>query len=198
MALLDHQELAKARLITQFKESESLREYLDAVLVLANDLEQVFNDLLLNRFIDTAEGEILNLIGVLVGQERLVLNNVALTDTEYRVFIRARIIKNNTRATREDIINMITFIFDVASVTTTDGDRSYVVTIVGDLSLDERALISTANLLPKPHGIRANYILADSTSGFYMRSIYAPVPVEAGTFGNYLTPGTGGLYSTVL
>lgn len=198
MTLIDHQIAAKERLITQYKESETLQAYLDAVLVLANDLEQVFNDLLLLRFIDTAEGEILNIIGDLVGQQRLVIDNVALTDVEYRVFIRARIIKNTTRATRESIIEMITFIFSVTSVTIEEGDREYAVTIVGVLSADERALIGTANLLPKPAGIKDNFILVDSVSGFFMPSVGSPPPAASGTFGNYLTPGTGGLFATIL
>lgn len=196
--LLDHQAAAKARLITAYKESETLRNYLDAVLVLANDLEQVFCDLLNDRFIDTAEGEVLNLLGELVGQPRLVVDNVALTDAQYRVYIRARIIKNNTRATREDIITMLTFIFDVSGVVITEGDREYLVTIIGSLSSDERALISSADLLPKPAGIRDNYIVADSDSAFYMPSFGGPVPPTAGTFGSYLTPGTGGLFASLL
>lgn len=198
MAVIDHQDTAKKRLINQYKESLTLKDYLDAILVLANELEQVFCDLLLLRFIDTAEGDVLDIIGVLVGQPRLTIDNVTLTDARYRVFIRARIIKNNTRATREDIIAMVTFIFDVTSVTIAEGDREYSVTLVGDLTADERALISTANLLPKPAGIRDNFIIADSTSAFFMPSVSAAVPPEAGTFGNYLTPGTGGLFATLL
>lgn len=42
--------------------------------------------------------------------------NVLLNDDQYRIFIKAKIIKNITRATPEDIIKFITFVFGVAKV----------------------------------------------------------------------------------
>lgn len=70
MASIDHEELATSRLATQFRESTNLINYIRALLLEANNLEQVFCDLLDKRWIDTAEGVNLDILGSIVGQSR--------------------------------------------------------------------------------------------------------------------------------
>jgi hypothetical protein len=70
MTSIDHKSLAISRLATQFKESTNLINYIRALLLEANNLEEVFLDLLEKRWIDTAEGVNLDILGSIVGQSR--------------------------------------------------------------------------------------------------------------------------------
>lgn len=67
---INHAELAEQRLATQFREANNLINYIKTLLRENDDLEQVFQDLCNNRYIDTAEGVQLDIIGDIVGQPR--------------------------------------------------------------------------------------------------------------------------------
>lgn len=67
---INHKELAESRLATQFKESTNLISYIRTLLLEADNLEQVFCDLLEKRWIETAEGAQLDILGSIVGQSR--------------------------------------------------------------------------------------------------------------------------------
>lgn len=75
MSKIDHEQLAESRLAIQFKESTNLINYIKALLVEANTLEQVFCDLLEKRWIDTASGVNLDILGTIVGQPRKVIDS---------------------------------------------------------------------------------------------------------------------------
>ena len=237
MALVDHIDTAINHLITQYKESETVKDYLRAVLEEANELEQVYCDLIQERFIETAEGKILDIIGSLVGQSRILIDatqlvffgfdgaagaasfgevgnplvggrfrsvsedttgNNVLTDPEYRLFIRARIIKNYTRATLEEIISMAQFILDADTIVITEGDRSYTVGIGRLLTLNEQALIANTDLMPKPVGIRASYAFFNPDSYLSFTSVGGS-PITGGLgFGTVSSPTVGGSFSSII
>lgn len=75
---IDHQDLAISRLIVQFRESENLVGYIRALLQEGNDLEQVFQDILTKRSLDTAEGAQLDIIGEIVGRPRTSEDSIAI------------------------------------------------------------------------------------------------------------------------
>jgi len=236
MAVKDHQVDAKNRVITQYKDATSTKKYLDAALVLANELEQVFCDLLLKRFIDTAEGVVLDNIGELVGQPRILVaatatdffgfdgepdalgftdllapetggrfralgeattGNIPLVDEDYRLFIRARIIKNDTRATREDIISMIVFVLGASGVEVIEGNRNYRVDIGLLLTDIQRALILTTDLLPKPQGIGVGYAFFDPDLDAFTLGDIGDLDAEKG-FSSLADPSSGGQFSTLV
>lgn len=239
MSIVDHIQEAKDRVITQYRESVTLSDYLEAVLIEANELEQVYCDLILKRFIDTAEGINLDIIGQLVGQPRILIDaafleffgfegqpnagtfgthtnpaigapwrshtqsetgNVQLNDSAYRLFIRARIIKNNTRATHEEIIEMVLFIFDtVTDVEITEGDRAYLVNIGGALTGNEQALLISTDLMPKPIGIRVNYAFhPPDNEGFSLTSALDGTLGTGKGLGTVVDPLIGGTLSTII
>ena len=240
MAIVDHITEAQARIIIQYKESETIRKYLDAVLREANELENVYCDLITKRFVDVAVGEQLDFIGLLVGQSRSIVDgsalsffgfqgapdslgfrsladplagarflargedptgNIILTDDEYRLFIRARIIKNNTRATHEEVIAMVLFILDEDSVDTIEiinGDRGYIVSIGGTLDANEQALISSSDLMPKPIGVRASYAIHDPLDFFEFASIANPAGTTGAGFSTIAAPTVGGTFSKLI
>lgn len=235
---IDHIVEAEKRLITQYTEADSVKKYLQAVLVEANELEQVFCDLMLKRALDTAEGEQLDIIGEIVGQPRILINSTQLfffgfetapgaqsfgdlndaqvggrfrslnesgtggdplTDEEYRIFIRARIAKNYTAATLEEIISQIKFILQEPDlgVYIIEGDRAYTVVFGRVLTLNERALLTTTDLIPKPLGIQASYADVSDLSFFQFSDEDGSEPGNGG-FGDLTDPNVGGFFSTLL
>jgi hypothetical protein len=72
---IDHQDLAISRLATQFRESANLIAYIRALVVESNNLEEMFNSLLNDRWIDTAFGVQLDILGAIVGQPRTLIES---------------------------------------------------------------------------------------------------------------------------
>lgn len=68
--IIDHTTLAVTRLVTQFKESTNLINYIKTLLVEANTLEEVYRSLLEDRWLDVATGVNLDILGSIVGQPR--------------------------------------------------------------------------------------------------------------------------------
>ena len=75
---INHKDLAESRLATQFRESTNLINYIRTLLVESDNLEQVYRDLLDKRWIDTAEGINLDIIGSIVGQPRILVDATTL------------------------------------------------------------------------------------------------------------------------
>lgn len=67
---IDHISKAESRIATQFRESVNLKAYLDAFLRESNELEEAIIDLIEKTGLEEAFGETLNIIGIIVGQER--------------------------------------------------------------------------------------------------------------------------------
>lgn len=86
---IDHQSLAVSRLATQFREATNLINYVRSQLKEANDLEQVFQDLLNKRWLDTAEGVQLDILGELVGLKRNTVADSAFPFFGFKGVIRA-------------------------------------------------------------------------------------------------------------
>lgn len=88
--------------------------------------------------------------------------NVLLDDATYRLFIKAKILKNNTRATPEEFLQFINTLFGTTSTAITEGPEAEFTVFIGrPLSTFEQNLltyVSTAQgypsrLIPKPVGV---------------------------------------------
>lgn len=233
MSKIDHKELAISRLATQFRESTNLISYIRALLVEADNLEQVFCDLLEKRWIDTAEGVQLDILGSIVGQTREFIdaeifdyfgffdNSQAqsfgtvgdpsvggrfrsvdevttgirqLSDDEYRLFIRARIARNSTSSTPEDIIAQIRYIFGSPLVLFVDGDTKYEVSIGKRLTLNEKSILLDTDIIPKTAGIQASYVTEFDTNNFFG---FQGVPNSAG-LGSVNDADLGGKFGNLI
>lgn len=227
MASIDHKSLAISRLATQFKESSNLINYIRALLIESNNIEEVFCDLLEKRWIDTAEGVNLDIVGSIVGQSREFIDaeifdyfgfadnpqaqsfgSVAdaslggrfkfvdeattgirqLTDDEYRLFIKARISRNRTSSTPEDIISQILYIFNSPLVLFVDGDTKYEISIGRKLGLNEKSILLDTNIVPKTAGVQASYVTEFDSNNFFG---FQGVPNSLG-FGSVSNPSQGG------
>ena len=203
MSIIDHVASVDERIATQFKESPNLIAYIKALLKEANNIEQMFCDLLDLRYIDTASDATLDIIGVIVGQPRgfipdnIVANfatsNLAndspvlsgtfgtladeqvgsvfasltaptgdlviIDDILYRAFIRARIAKNNTAVTAEEVIAQALFVTGASTVELEElPNAEFNLRFPADLSEDGKILLTFTDLLPKPVGVKMNLL----------------------------------------
>lgn len=80
LSTLDHEALAESRLATEYRGSvEKLIPYLKALMSESNNIEQALQQCIVLRTIDTATGEVLDVLGELVGQGREVIDTSNLT-----------------------------------------------------------------------------------------------------------------------
>lgn len=92
--------------------------------------------------------------------------NVLLDDTTYRLFIKAKILKNTTRSTPEEFIQFVNFLFGTQTTALiAEGQAEYTVLFGRRLTDFERALLNyvsnsqgyPSRLIPKTVGVRVNF-----------------------------------------
>jgi hypothetical protein len=124
-----------------------------------------------------------------------------LTDEQYRLFIRAKILKNRTNATPNDFLEFIGFVFgtDLNSVIV-EGNAEFTILVGKELTSFERSLLTyTSNIdgydapfVPKPVGVRINY--GQFPENFFA---FAGVPTANG-YGDLNDPSVGGSWATLI
>jgi hypothetical protein len=103
--------------------------------------------------------------------------NTLLTDEQYRLFIKAKIIKNSTNATPNQFIEFMQFVFGVnLSVVMAEGDAEFTIMLGKELSSFEKVLLTytsyssgyPSRFIPKPIGVRVNFgqFIAENYFGF--------------------------------
>ncbi len=92
--------------------------------------------------------------------------NTLLNDDQYRLFIKAKIIKNNTNATPNQLLEFLKFVFNSDhNQLVEEGDAAYTILIGKELSTFEKVLLTyvsyssgyPSRFVPKPIGVRVNY-----------------------------------------
>jgi hypothetical protein len=92
--------------------------------------------------------------------------NITLSDDQYRIFIKAKIMKNLTKATPEDVIAFVQFVFGVERVyISLDQDAHAVIFVSDDISLFEKVLLRyftqrgtfRSYFIPKTLGVQYDY-----------------------------------------
>lgn len=231
---INHKDLAVSRLATQYRDSVKLIAYIKSLLYEADTLEQVFKDLLEKRWIETATGVNLDILGSIVGQTREFIdaeifeyfgfadNPIAqsfgtlsdpglggrfieigestvgirlLSDEEYRLFIKARIIRNTTSSTPEEIISQLRYLFDSPLVLIVEGvEASYEISIGRRLSLNEKSIISQTDIIPKTAGVSASYVTEFYGDDFFS---FQGIPGSEG-FGSVNNSELGGKFGQLI
>lgn len=193
--------VARSRVTEQFKGKTIFDRYLQLLLSGKIELQNVIQNTMQLRSIDTAVGAQLDTIGVIVGRERgLVTSDIFYyfgfegatnsatfssttdptvggqwysidaprgisrvpSDDEYRLILKAKIIKNRTLARPEDVIEAYKFLFGASKVTITELAPAEVRIGIGKiLNNVERGLLfdlgGAGQLLPKPAGVNYTY-----------------------------------------
>lgn len=100
--ITNHQSLAFARFLEQWKKKPNMESAIRAIVGGYPEMETLFFDLIEKRFdISLAEGEQLDVLGVIVGQERL-----GFDDAFYRILLQVRIGINVSEGDPERIISI--------------------------------------------------------------------------------------------
>jgi len=193
---IDHSELALSRLATQYKDSVNLAGYISALLYEANELELTLQELLTERWIETAVGFQLDVLGDIVGQLRTIEEVIAnpyfgyvgaigarefdtidsnpdsanfrsisdiefqseiLDDDTYRLFIRAKIEKNETKTSIDETIEILSFIVPDFVIEITEQDTSFKAGFLGNLTDRQKLILARTDYTPKPIGVSALY-----------------------------------------
>jgi hypothetical protein len=109
---LDHRGQGLGRLLQQFKGKPRVQAYMSSFLGEAQLLEDTWFHLLYDRWIESAVGEQLDVIGRIILEERQ-----GSADVEYRAFLRARVRVNLSNGKVETMIAILTLLLDDAAGT---------------------------------------------------------------------------------
>lgn len=235
----DYLEEARGRVTEAFKGKPVFDAYLQLISNYSAEMQKMFVELGTERWIDTAVGAQLDILGDIVGQDRVIIGgelieffgylgalnaksygtlydptvggyyrgknqaigaDYVLSDEMYRIFIRAKIMKNTTRSTPEDIIKFIKFVFpqiDKVNIEKSEYGEADITIFSSSLTLLERGLITyflvgkthTTYFVPKTLGVKYNitFVAADYFLGFYGLT-------NVGPWGDYNNPAVGGIW----
>lgn len=232
--ITDFVEIARSRITQQFFDKPLIDRTLQLLLFAQVELQNMLKDLMQLRSIDTATGEQLNVIGRIVGQDRVLLSsdlyeffgfqgalkagsfgtleddtigavwwslgtplggNIELTDDVYRLFIKAKILKNTTSSTSEEFIQGLNLLFGDSAVLAIEEDEAepsgnVLVLFNRELTDFELGLLSysdntsgySSGLIPKTVGVNIKY-------GRYVR-IDTPISWSIVHDGSFLFDGS--------
>jgi len=210
-------ERIQEQLASQFKEATNLKGYIAALASEMQGLEDAAFQCLLLRSLDTATGFQLDILGLLVGQHREVVDASdlyyfgysgtyhasaygaaryalfgevtggvrRLEDVEYRDFIRARIARNNSRGTTNEVISLTQFLVGGSPTVLVIQlpDAKMQLAIGGTVDINKRLLLLESGLFPKPAGVGVSFVYHESPPFAY---VGAPEAAAYGT-GHYAT-----------
>lgn len=144
---------AIGRIITQYKGKPKLQGSIEATVQTIQELDDCALQIPPLYDIDVATGVNLDMLGKLVGQSRVLVNGSTVTDEQLRLLIRARIARNATHATGEEMIAQLALIFSGAHIELYDWEMMSIGYAIGRvLTSDEVAVLQTG-ILPKPMGV---------------------------------------------
>ena len=143
-----------------------------------------------------------NIGGMFFDLNERMQGSISLDDETYRIMLRAKIAKNTTRATPEDMMWYLNFVFGTSASFASESN-AVVIALIGDnLSPQQIMLLSYVNrsgdyditLFPKPIGVRMEYGFYDPTQTF----AFDDIPTAKG-FGDLAdTNVEGGLFASLI
>lgn len=188
--ITDHSDQAVDRLASQFKGKAKIEGLITAFTDQLQELENVGIDLLQDRYLDTAVGDQLDIIGAIVGQTR-----DGRSDDSYRNRIIAKIGQNTSKGLPENLISVFNLL--------TDSTRSvylpyypactYILANLDISALDTDDILTFCQFV-LPAGVRLGligYYVEDEYFGFY-------ADARATGFGEISDPTTGGKFAEIV
>ena len=106
--------------------------------------------------------------------------NILLDDNTYRLFIKAKIMKNRTASTPEEFLSFINFLFGTnVTAILAEGNAQYTVMFGRELSTLEQTLLNyvstsqgyPSRLIPKTVGVRINFGYFDANNYFGFQGV---------------------------
>ena len=151
----DHIIQAENHLISQYKNKTNI----DNVIVIfgqqIQELEDMFFDLLLERYLATAIGEQLDMLGDLLNQDRL-----GLSDDNYRVLLYNKIAEYNSEGAIEDIISIFKIVSGSERVELSElGIAAFALTGFNANPITDTSLIVNSVENAKAAGVKVDHII---------------------------------------
>ena len=110
-----------------------------------------------------------------------------LTDDEYRLFIKARIAKNQSKGTIDSIVDMIAFLISSTGFAVSDGPGAAEFSVAfdnGALTENDKVFIAQSDLIPKPAGVGLNLFEYPANGAFAYAG--APGDIAGYNVGQYI------------
>ena len=140
--------------------------------------------------------------GIFFDLNERMQGSVRLDDDTYRIMIRAKIAKNSTRATPEDMMWYLNYVFGTNASFASEGNANFIALISENLTPQQVMLLSYVNrtgrynvtLFPKPLGVGVEYGFYDPENSF----AFDDVATSKG-FGDLTDPNVdGGLFASLI
>lgn len=181
----DHAEQAVARLAAQFRDKDLIIGLVESLVGPKQHMEDTLQDLLTERTIDTAIGKQLDQFGTIVGEDRQGRN-----DDEYRIALKARMGRNTSEGTPDDVINVFNLL--TGSTQTQLVELTAVITLTGNVDFSANAVAIKAFMQKVvAAGVRIDWIASQDPN--FPPFAFLGVPGGSG-FDDSGNPGTGGVY----
>ena len=109
--ITDYSNFNKNPWLIEFLKERNILGILESADNQFNELEQVFYDMFTKLWIDYAEGEQLDVLGIHVGADRN-----GLSDSDYRLLIEAKVQINISSGQPERVISAVRFLYDTNDI----------------------------------------------------------------------------------
>lgn len=170
---------------SQYRDSPNFLAWLKDNLQKFDDETNIIDQMTAFFDIDSAVGEQLDILGQIIGQVRQVNfqptdgSSPILDDTNYRVLLKAKIVKNQWKGQIEGLSAVWKVLFPDGDIIITDNqDMTMNVIIAGNTSLTTRDLVRNGYIVPKPESVGINYFFSEVP-------IFAYDIEDNGFFGGY-------------
>lgn len=114
-------------LITQYYHSSNLKSVLETIGDEVQVIENISHSMYINRMLEDAIGIQLDRLGGIVGRVR-----DGLSDSDYRIRIKAKIAENNSEGTRPEILALCRLLLPDSIPVIQESIASYIITFVSD------------------------------------------------------------------
>jgi hypothetical protein len=115
-----------------------------------------------------------------------------LADPEYRLLIRAKIVKNHSTGTQEDVLEGLSYLFDTEQIIVQNlGNMEFTYAVGRNLTFQERVILNNLDILARP----ATVEIRSKIYFDYFRYFGFEDQPNAMGFGDELNPDVGGIFS---
>lgn len=151
---------------SQYRLQPKFMKWLETGIQKLQDSNSTAREIISSFDLDTASGVQLDIIGKLIGRSRQLdfqpradISSI-LDDGNYRLLLKSRIVWNQWKGTLPELYGAWQEIFPNGNLLILDNqDMSMDVIVSGDFSALEKDLIYNGLVVPKPEGVRINYII---------------------------------------